>query len=216
MKKETVQHQKMDLGSYPTLGENLMPKLLLDMDGVLVDFVGAVCKVHKRPDPYADGKNRGEFDMSKIWNMRPAEFWNPLTPRFWATMQPTEDCFKIVELLEKSFDICLLSSPSANAHESMAGKYLWIEKYLPQYKRKFLFGPCKEFCAGNGHFLVDDYDKNVDKFGPNAFLYPRPWNRHWSSAPIALDSLKRWVDGVSKYNDLEPGLGSQMFGRTGR
>ncbi len=44
-------------------------KCLLDMDGVLADFVSGMCLAHKRPDPYHDPKNLGVWDLDEIFQM---------------------------------------------------------------------------------------------------------------------------------------------------
>jgi hypothetical protein len=65
----------------------------------------------------------------------------------------------------------------------------WIEKHLPAYRRRFLIGPRKEFCAHGGSVLIDDSDKNVASFrdaGGLAILYPRPWNSRHAESEIGL------------------------------
>lgn len=156
-------------------------KVLLDLDGVLVDFIKGCCELHGRNDPYQDKENHGKFDLEKLFGIDSHQFWNGMEHDFWYNLQPMHDAFEIVEAIESVVsqkDICILSSPSMNPG-SMSGKIAWVERNLPAYRRSFLFGPKKEFCANPSHVLIDDYDKNTCRFstaGGKTILVPRPWN----------------------------------------
>lgn len=158
-------------------------KCLLDMDGVLTDFVAEMCARHKRTSPYLDAANYGQFDMYGPWGMAEEEFWSVADMDFWKSIPVHEGAHRLVAGLESLFgldNICILSSPSKNL-DCCHGKIWWLRKHFNDYGRRFLIGPKKEFCAGPGRILVDDYDRNVDKFmqaGGEALLVPRPWNRN--------------------------------------
>lgn len=154
-----------------------MKKCLLDLDGVLVDFVEGVYELH--------GKCGGEIvgpDIHEKYNMTEAEFWDPMGHDFWANLDFMPDGIKILETIEHYFgvnNICVLTSPLRNP-DSLSGKLDWIQKNLPKYHRSYLIGPRKEFCANENHILIDDFEHNVDKFrqhGGTAFLVPRTYNR---------------------------------------
>lgn len=172
-------------------------RCLLDMDGVLVNFVKGACRAHRRMNPYADSANHGIWDMAQIWGISPAEFLEPFTEEWWENLEPTAEMGHIVKRLEAKFgqkNICILSSPSGNEY-SMPAKLRWIRKHLPAYKRQYLFGPCKEFCGDTPrHVLIDDYDKNVINFDQSmgrAILLPRLWNRRHYDAQHPLKILDR-------------------------
>lgn len=64
----------------------------------------------------------------------------------------------------------------------MAGKLRWIEEWMPDYSRRYLFGAAKQFCAGPGSVLLDDHSKNTERFvehGGTAILVPGPWNSNY-------------------------------------
>ncbi len=151
------------------------------MDGVLVDFVGGARKFYNLPDVYADPKNYGVWDFISLLGMDEKEFWKPLGAEFWANLEPTPDCQEILEIVENYFgkeNVCLLTSPAPN-DECPTGKMRYIRKNLPDYSRRYLMGPAKEFCANKKHWLIDDRDSNVDSFhGGQVCLVPRPWNRN--------------------------------------
>lgn len=159
-------------------------KCLLDMDGVLVDFISGAIKLHNLPcHPYDNPKMHGIWDFVPSLGMSENEFWKNADQKFWSELEPTEECFEIVKMMEAEFgqdNICLLTSPCLN-HGCIPGKMEWIEKYLPAYKCRFLAGPRKEFCAHNKAILVDDNDNNLRAFNAHGgwvIPVPRKWNQY--------------------------------------
>lgn len=178
----------------------IAPRVFLDMDGVLVDFIGGAARAHGIENPYDDHSNHGVYDIDTLIKMDRNKFWEPFGRKFWAKLDPTDECFGLVDILERKFgqkNICILSSPTANP-ESLSGKLDWLQKHLPQYARQFLFGTQKHFCAGRGALLIDDSESNVDKFelhSGRAILFPRPWNRNHIFTPTkATEYLIREID----------------------
>lgn len=179
----------------------MIDRVLLDMDGVLVDFNGGVCEHFGKtlPDyPFNPDvqKVQQDWNIEPHFGMTPAQLWDPLGFDFWANLAPLPWYQDVVGLLEDHFgeeNICLLTSPIRTAG-AIDGKISWIRKHLPQYRRRFLVGPCKEFCAGPSHALVDDHSVNIEKFedaGGRTFLFPAPWNRRFKEHPVP--ALKEWL-----------------------
>lgn len=169
-------------------------KCFLDMDGVLVDFIGGASLAHDLPNPYSPMSDRaaGEWDIAKLWHLKEDEFWQPLnSSTFWEELQPTPEADEILFLCENAFgfeNICLLTCPSASPYSAM-GKLRWIQSHLPQYARRYMMGPAKQFCAGPDAILIDDNDINCQCFTNHlggAVLLPRPWNANYAIAdPIS-------------------------------
>jgi 5'(3')-deoxyribonucleotidase len=176
-------------------------KILLDMDGVLADFVGGISKAHGRPSPFDDPQHHGKYEMTEIWGMEVAEFWKPTDEEFWASLEPTSEATEIVRLATDAVgteNVCLLSSPCAHLG-CVPGKLRWIERHFPQFKRRFLFGPRKEFCAAPNRLLIDDWDQNVAYFtaaNGNAWLYPRPWNTQAAMSGQGIELLGYRLEGM--------------------
>lgn len=172
-------------------------RCFVDMDGVLVDFVGGALQRVGREFP---DWPPGEFNMSKVLGMASHRFWERLNGAdFWSGLSPTPECHPLMAHLESTFgswDICILSSPTRDP-QCLAGKVMWLEKHLPDYRRRFLLGPEKRFCAGPDNLLIDDADHKVDAFrnaGGCAILFPRPWNRlHAIDDPLdyVIDCIAR-------------------------
>lgn len=170
-------------------------RCLLDMDGVLADFVGGMVKAHGlAANPYDDPQWSGEYDVSRSFGMSLRKFWKPACKDFWKKLDKTPECLQIIELVEFLFgaeNVCLLTSPSLETG-SASGKFAWIYNNLPEYQRRFLIGAPKHFCAHGGSVLIDDSDRVVDKFreaGGYAVLYPRPWNSRHAEAGVGLESV---------------------------
>lgn len=145
-------------------------KCLLDLDGVLADFIGGLCKLRGTPRVDPSG-----------WNCIDAHEWEKMDEEFWATLDRTPEFEAILTTVEETFgpeNVCLLTSPVRTAG-CLEGKMRWIRKHLPAYSRRFLIGPAKEFCANPRSVLIDDSETNVKAFtdaGGYAVLVPREWN----------------------------------------
>lgn len=170
-------------------------RVLLDLDGVLVNFVKGCCELHGKRNPYTDEKNRGIWNLETLFGIELNQFWNGMEHAFWANLEPMDDAFELLEIVESIVpqkDICILSSPTRNPG-CIPGKIAWIERFIPQYRRRFLIGPKKDFCANIRHILIDDYDKNVEDFrkaGGRSILVPRLWNTLHAKAGDTLSTVK--------------------------
>jgi hypothetical protein len=146
---------------------------LLDLDGVLVDFTGAVEKKYS--------VKIIEWNFDDHLPVSKSEFWAGCDELFWAGLDWTVDGKEILAAIEEAFgaeNVCLLTSPCLT-RGCLEGKKAWIEKHLPAYGRRYLMGPAKEFCAGQSRVLIDDRFENVRSFvdqGGKGVLVPRPWN----------------------------------------
>lgn len=180
----------------------MVEQVLLDLDGVIVDFVKGICKLHGRDNPYeASSNHHGLFDMDKIWEMTASDFWSPCGYDFWMGLEFHEEAAEILEILSVTPGwnaVCILTSPCDTAG-CVEGKRDWIRKNLPDFSKRLLIGSAKEFQTnGNKRLLIDDRNENVAKFrsaGGLAYTFPRPWNDgRFESAPWQK-SLKSMLTG---------------------
>lgn len=156
-----------------------MPRtIFLDMDGVITDFMSAALRRHGReydPATYP----AGEWEIAKFLGCSETAFWKPLEGfDFWANLEPYPWFQRLLAGLERYGDVVLATSPSHD-HMSPAGKVAWIQKHISTRFRSFLIGPQKYHMAKPGALLIDDSDKNVEKFvahGGDAIIFPQRWN----------------------------------------
>ena len=171
-------------------------KILLDMDGVLVDFVGGACRAHRAENPYENAAAAGEYVMAPLFGMTREQFWAPMREeQFWTELEPTPECYEIVDVATEAVgaeNVCLLTNP-CGMPAAAAGKIEWIRRHLPTFAERFLIGPAKQFCAGRHTLLIDDYDENIYHFtgaGGGVILVPRPWNSAHQSTYTAVE----WIE----------------------
>ncbi len=176
-------------------------RVLLDLDGVLVDFIGGACRLHGKTHPYhphspSTQEDQSPWAIEPTFNMGPKELWDPLGEEFWANLLPLPHFRAFLGTLEAHFGpdkICILTAPP-RTKGSIDGKIEWIRRHMPDYRRRFMVGPAKEFCAGERHVLIDDHEVNIAAFrdaGGHGLLVPAPWNHRFRETP--MDALKTWL-----------------------
>jgi 5'(3')-deoxyribonucleotidase len=179
-------------------------KIFVDLDGVLVDFVvPAMCKFG------ADISSELEYPVGCGWSIVKAtnivrerkglnpitdkEFWNGLDYRFWCDLRMYTASLSLLGWLETKGEVYLATSPTLSP-SCVAGKYSWVMNWLPEYRRRLFIGTSKEAFAGPDSILIDDRDKNCDRFreaGGKAVLVPRPWNlAGFDSRPLTHTIVK--------------------------
>ena len=164
-------------------------KIFLDMDGAIVDFVGGACEYYGQPH-HKRNWPPGQYDICKVLELSPKYFWDNLPPHFFYNLLPMHDAGRIVEFFDTQYT-CILSSPAGDP-QIATDKIRWLAKYFPQFVKRFLLGPDKNFVAAPNHVLIDDSDKNVTEFrkaGGKAILVPRMWNSRHSMAGYVFDAV---------------------------
>lgn len=170
-------------------------KIFLDLDGVLVNAMLGAHLYHQREYDYV---KKYPYPLGE-WNVPMGEsrrFWDSIPEDTWATMPWMVDGKDILALAEHfaggQENVCLLTTPTYNT-SCVTGKVRWIKENLPQYYRRFMISPCKEFAACSKAVLIDDADENVKTFAENGGYYilvPRKWNSNHSQDGLALEYLE--------------------------
>jgi hypothetical protein len=183
-------------------------KVLIDMDGVVADFVAGCMRLHQRDWPYHRRENLGDvgWGLEKLWGLTPQQFWEPMDYDFWANLPKTAEADGVMEMLIGKCGIgnlCFLTACSLN-NGCVDGKRVWVQRCFPDVPILFscrsfhpeATGP-KQFLANDDSLLVDDYSVNCDDFvedGGLAFLFPRSWNRRYPEEPRALELLEQFLE----------------------
>lgn len=160
------------------------PVIFLDLDGVVVDFMGGVERFFGID---LSNHQKWEFDYKEQFGMSADTFWNMLGIDFWVNLEFEKWGKELIRLLEP-LKPCILSKPTSG---TASGKQEWIKRNLPSYwrEKRWLLGPNKNFCAHQGAILIDDREEHVDEFiayGGNAILFPRRWNCLRELEPVAV------------------------------
>jgi hypothetical protein len=179
--------------------------ILLDMDELLVNFVGPWLEKFMPHISYATematqwqgatdlqshyGIDRDQFrqDLSSL----SAEWWRDLP---WMT--GGQDLLEMARLSGIDWALCTKPSESPNA---AAGKMMWAQQVLGNSNRLILCN-WKHRLAGPGVVLVDDMTSNVEAFreaGGEAILAGRPWNNAFDPTHCfrdTLSALRVWIE----------------------
>lgn len=164
--------------------------LLLDVDGVICNFIDGLIRSHGWPFTHADFDS---WDYHQKHGVSDAEMWEPTNDgKWWLGLDPYPYASQLVSDLYKSWDIVFCTSPSRDS-TCPSQKVQWLRKhgFMKEHDVNYQIGKRKELNAGSGAVLLDDSDDNVRKFrqaGGNAILFPQPWNenRKYASSPLDL------------------------------
>jgi hypothetical protein len=163
--------------------------IYLDMDGVLVDFIGHVFSLFgvdgsREEDPREqvrgwDGITEG-LSRSLGRDVTDEELWGKIAGEgmdFWATIPWCPWGKELLSICSKVAPVVIMSTPTREPL-SAAGKAAWIHKNI-NGGWMYALSPCKHLMAHSRALLIDDSDNNADNFarmGGMACLFPQPWN----------------------------------------
>ena len=178
-------------------------QVFVDLDGVLVDFVGSVDVLFggSRPPPDERVKLHERYGLSAD------EFWERIDaagPRFWEHMQPYSWTNRMMDNLLRRFSgrCTILTSPTWHG-SSAHGKIEWMNHHLAPLAgvkkfRDYVITPQKHLLANEGTWLVDDHPGMVDKFrafGGEATLFPQSWNTKEFRDEMQNEAVRRIIEG---------------------
>lgn len=131
-------------------------QLYVDMDGVLVDFVGGVKKFMKNPSYDMDSREHKKIFWAELNQMDPTD-----AEELWANLSWTRDG-KILWKYVSKFNPIILSSPGTTSREIIeGGKAKWLTKNLNPSPAKIIFETEKWNYAGKYNILIDDSPKHT-------------------------------------------------------
>ena len=155
--------------------------VLVDLDGVLVNFVKGALAVHGKKLPYAET----QWNFFDQIGVEITEFWKPMDFHFWATLEWFPGGQELLEGLISRYGydrICFCTSP-CDTICSVEGKIEWIRRNAPaKLRRNYMITPVKQFAA-RGSVLIDDRPQNcydVRDNGGKFVMVPQPWNLRWN------------------------------------
>jgi 5'(3')-deoxyribonucleotidase len=182
--------------------------VLLDLDGVLVDFVKGLHDVLALSyDPLAYPYTPGNYDLfsdiaARTKDRTRAHLYQICqSSQFWAGLPwapAAHDILDIVSLHFTKSKIYVCTSPMQHP-DAWAGKVMWIQRHLSKrVAGTIITSAPKHLLAKPGTALLDDKDSNVREFrdhGGAAFLIPQPWNdaRHALTCDYWLSDLTKFL-----------------------
>ena len=155
--------------------------ILLDLDGVCIDFVSPALRIFGLEFDDLDWP-LGEYDIAKAIGKDHHEFWATIHNQgvdFWRNLKAYDWFAELYEELLKFGHIYFVTTPTYSPH-SAAGKMLWLQDIFGSDFKNFVITHKKHLLSQSGFVLIDDYDLNVDNFEKlgcgKAILFPQKWN----------------------------------------
>jgi 5'(3')-deoxyribonucleotidase len=150
--------------------------ILLDLDGVLIDFISGCLKVLGRHEKHDDIKS---WNFYREWGISDEEFWEKCSvPGFWYNLELYPWAKEFYSSLKKHGDVVISTSPSSHPLCTQE-KIAFCQDKLGIKRRDIMVGGRKELMARPGRILIDDYIENINNFNKNigtGLLFKQPWN----------------------------------------
>ena len=102
-------------------------------------------------------------DYTSLWKIYKEKFPEVQYPQskfgFFSRIKPIEGALEAILLLERYYNVYILTRPSFKNLHCYSEKAEWVERYLGErYLEKLILCPDKSLVIGD--YLIDDYDKN--------------------------------------------------------
>lgn len=182
-------------------------RVLLDMDGVLADWIGGVARLvpirkdwlavqGKRPDDPRAIFEGWDWDRLRPWDVVFAQ----LMPLPWA--------YDLDDMLSEEFgeDVWVASSPGYPTGDpadffsgACVGKGRWICEHFPNLTRRLVLVFDKLCLASPENILVDDRESAVTRFrasGGKAVLFPAPWNDRYPEYQRLVENPREGAEAI--------------------
>jgi 5'(3')-deoxyribonucleotidase len=160
------------------------PIIYCDLDGVLADFIGEVCR--ETHEKYKDVSQWDYFTKVKSKDLSFVDSYD-----FWYNLEWTKHGKEILNICKnKTPHLYLLTCPW-NWSLAAEGRIDWIQCNIPELKSHLILTQTsKGLFAKKGRILIDDNDLNCLNFaagGGKTLQIPQPWGSRraeWKSYTI--------------------------------
>lgn len=194
-----------------TLSNTPSRTILVDLDGVVANFLCAIANAHDRPDitefinTHAFRKPSTKlapiFDIRRELQINDRDFYRPINKQginFWSNIDLLPYAKELVCKLLKLGNVYFCTSPTIDP-QSLAGKAKWIRKHFPGLHQRFVITRHKYLLAKPNAILIDDDPHNIDLFranGGKVLLFPQIWNVGWE--PIKEERVCHTIEAVKQ------------------
>jgi 5'(3')-deoxyribonucleotidase len=155
--------------------------ILIDMDGVLCDFLSPVLDLFGFP---MDEYPAGEWNVEDVLRVSKDDVWRCISEvkDFWLNLKPYPWYYDLLDRINRTRIPWTVATKPARDPECAKQKIQWMKKHIQPEFGRYMVGRQKFLLAGPGRLLIDDSDENVNRFvecGGQAILLPQRWNsRH--------------------------------------
>lgn len=175
-----------------------MPELILDMDGVVADWMSAAIKAlgfELRFKPH-------HIDRWNVWEclgVSQEEFYKPQRKRqrFWIDdVLPYEGAQEFVITLETYAPVRFCTANTWRHMRASSDKMHWLRHYFgPKYAESAIITSDKYMVAAPDRLLIDDTKGHISDwidYGGQAVLFPRSWNTPERDFSNVSESTLQW------------------------
>lgn len=166
--------------------------ILLDMDEVLVDFVGGALKAHDWTQKRFERVHRlGEWSAASAMGMTEEEFWRPINAegeKFWLQLHPLPWIHEVLRLVDAAVDEWYIVTSPSQSLAAYSGKALWLRRFFGSKFDRFVITSHKHLLARSEVILIDDREETIYKFlkaGGEGIIFPSRYNllHCWARSP---------------------------------
>ncbi len=176
------------------------PRVFIDVDEVLADFVDGACKVHNiRASDITPKWSPDVWDMATVMGISNREFWRPISrlgERFWTELEALPWWGEVIDIVSGyTKDWYLLTSPSIDT-SCYTGKVKWIKQHFGHNFDRFFITRHKHLLSGAGRLLIDDNPKNIAEFsdgGGKGLLFPHVGNKEKSIHGMGREQILKYL-----------------------
>jgi len=185
-------------------------QFLLDMDGVLVDFIsGALDALNKRYQKnitlrqYAS--EFGAWPTYDYYGITEKDFWKTIddTRWFWYNLKPMPWYKELYGYLSSMGDVTIVTAPSLSI-ACIEEKLAWLSRYLNLNVKDVIFANKKYLLTAPGNILIDDYYHNTESFrsfGGKAILVPSSWNTVDLTEEMVFNVIRKELNVMYVWKD---------------
>lgn len=166
-------------------------RILVDLDEVLADFVGAALNLHGWTlEKLLEVKPKGQWDIVEPMGLTTEQFWHPIYEMgeaFWSGLKLHPWAMDLIAIVRGcTSDWYIVSSPSRSL-AAYAGKIKWLKRIFGQHFTRYVITNHKHLLAKEEVVLIDDSSANLLRFiaaGGSTILFPSPGNSLEGTDPI--------------------------------
>ncbi len=162
----------------------MRPRVVLDADGVFVDFVGGFLDLVYNLTGQAFHEDQvTDWDICKAIGLKDDDArlcYGSVGQGFCTNLSPLPGALRGVKILESIADVYVVTSPWNKCETWVHEREKWIEKHLGIPHSRIMHGSAKYLVDAD--VLVDDRADTVVKWQEThperiAVMWDRPWNR---------------------------------------
>jgi len=188
-----------------------LPKILLDLDGVVVNFHQKLIDVYNQRYPESKKLTVNDIDC-EIETLGPDlahKLIGIFNEKDWfIDLEPLSNSIRtVLSFADLGYDVTVCTAPARDLDGIInpgcaSEKYIWMQKYLPLWANNMIITKHKEVVRTD--IIIDDTGYNIINWcreNPDGvgYLIDQPWNKRFNNYPT--NSTRGTLEGVTTFID---------------